>query len=93
MKRHLRTLWPRMLGAAIFAFFAFALLGGMDADTYRTASQQAAIKEQREAMRFAKAAHEICGPGAAFTLTSNPGEIQCVQRRTGKTTQIAKVGQ
>jgi len=92
MNRNTSHLWPWLCTTALVSAMAFVLLGGTDADTYHSASQAAAIKEQKMALRFAKAAIEQCGPGASYTLTDNPGEIQCVQRRTGQPTRIAQVG-
>lgn len=59
-----------------------------DADGYHSASQKAAIAEQGEAFRMAKAAKEICGDNAAYSLDGDM--IQCM-RHTGAKTIIAKI--
>jgi hypothetical protein len=50
-----------------------------DDEATHSASQAAAIAEQGEALRFANAAHEICGPNAAWTLTDTLGQIVCMK--------------
>lgn len=54
------------------------------------ASAAAAIAEQKAAFRMAKAAVEICGENAAWTLTDKPGEILCVTKH-GRRSTVAQV--
>lgn len=74
---------------AVYSIFAavvaaFGLSGGFDADSYITASQQAAIGEQGEAFKVARAAQAMCGANAAYTLEGN--SVQCFTHRGFKTT-------
>ncbi len=54
-----------------------ALFWPISKDTH-AASQQAAIKEQAEAFRFAREAQKICGKRSAWTL-ENKTTIVCFQ--------------
>ncbi len=53
--------------AILLVLTLFALFWPISKDTH-AASQQAAIKEQAEAFRFARAAQKICGKRSAYTL-------------------------
>lgn len=66
---------------AIYALCAtliigFCLAGGVDPDTYRSASMDAAIAEQGEAFRLARAAKEMCGSDP-YTLIDG-STVQCL---------------
>ncbi len=56
----------------------FAMFWPISKDTH-AASQQAAIKEQAEAFRFARAAQKICGKRAAWVLESKTKAITCLK--------------
>lgn len=72
---------------AVYSIFgavvlAFGISGGFSVDSY-TESQQAAIGEQGEALKVAKAAQAMCGANAAYTLEGN--SVQCFTHRGHKT--------
>lgn len=70
----------------LFIIIAAAYIGpSLDDHSAESASAAAAIAEQKEAFRMAKAATEICGENASWTLTDKPGEILCVTKHGRKT--------
>ncbi len=72
--------------ALLFIIVAAAYIGPrLDDHSAENASAAAAIQEQQAAFRMAKAAVEICGENAAWTLTDKPGEILCVTKHGRKT--------
>jgi uncharacterized protein (UPF0333 family) len=54
-----------------------------------TPAQQASA-EQQQALRFAKAAQEICGPNAAW-VEQEDGSIRCYLHNGKKTNTVAQV--
>lgn len=75
-----------ILSAAIAACILLSWFGPTVLDNSgESASAAAAIAEQKEAFRIARAATEICGENAAWTLTDKPGEILCVTKHGRKT--------
>ena len=72
---------------AIYALFAtliigFCLAGGIDPDAYQSASMDAAIAEQGEAFRLARAAKEMCGSDPYTLIDSST--VQCLPHAGSK---------
>lgn len=74
--------------SAILLVASGVLLLWPASDAVHSSSQAAAIAEQGEAFRFAKAAREMCGEDAAWDIVGDT--IQCY-RHTGQPTITAEV--
>jgi len=74
---------------AVLALSVAMAYVGPSMDESNTPAQQART-EQQQALRFAKAAQEICGPNAAW-VEQDDGSIRCYLHNGKKTNTVAKV--
>lgn len=77
------------ISAALLLALCLSASFHLDDHSGESAAADAAIAEQAEALRLAKAAKEMCGNNAAWTLIDSR-TIQCLMH-TGRKTVVAEV--
>lgn len=76
---------------ALYAVMQTVDLGPSDHDTEQAQLQdlQAAIKSEAQEARFARAAVQICGENAGWSLVDDGRAIQCSTKRGHRTQKVA----
>ncbi len=81
------------INAAIFTGILAAMVGIQAIDDHSQEHQVAKeeLAKQRQQDRIAKAAREVCGENAGFSITEGKNEIVCKTKRGHKTGKVASL--